>query len=206
MLASVARGCQKAEILRQCNAGEINCVSPADSKATIKCQSGDMPSCQALAAKKCDRGDQHVCQSLAVIYSQLQPLCAAGNKAGMYRHADDRGRTPSFWRVDSQLAAAQAACKSGDTQSCQALGTTVHSAGGRLIWLQDYVSPAAAASAERVHSVTSVRLRRYCGACRTRSRRVRLQRSAPPNRCPRTRAHSYPRKPSAPWGPIARYP
>ncbi|MFZ1886649.1 MAG: hypothetical protein WAU33_01355 [Candidatus Binataceae bacterium] len=137
---------QKAEILRECNSGEISCVSPADSKATIKCQSGDMPSCQALAAKKCDRGDQHVCQSLAVIYSQLKPLCAAGNKlacADMQTTWPD----PGFWRVDSQLAAAQTACKSGDTQSCQALGTTVHSAGGRLIWLQDYVGPAPAASA-----------------------------------------------------------
>ncbi|MFZ0659972.1 MAG: hypothetical protein WBE78_14570 [Candidatus Binataceae bacterium] len=137
---------QQAEILRQCNAGEIDCVSPADSKTTIKCQSGDMPSCQALAAKKCDRGDQHVCQSLAVIYSQLRPLCAAGNKVActdMQAPWPDAG----FWRVDSQLADAQTACKSGDTQSCQALGTTVHTTGGRLIWLQDYVSPAAAASA-----------------------------------------------------------
>lgn len=135
----------KAEILRQCNAGEIDCVSPADSKVTIKCQSGDMPSCQALAAKKCDRGDQHVCQSLAVIYSQLQPLCAGGNKAAC-TDMQTSWPDPSFWRVDSQLAAAQAACKSGDAQSCQALGTTVHPEGGRLIWLQDYVSPSAAAS------------------------------------------------------------
>ena len=137
---------QRAEILRQCNAGEIDCVSPADSKTTIKCQSGDMPSCQTLAAKKCDRGDQHVCRSLAVIYSQLKPLCVTGNKvacADMQAPWPD----PGFWRVDSQLAAAQAACKSGDTSSCQALGTTVHSAGGRLIWLQDYVGPAATSPA-----------------------------------------------------------
>ncbi|HUY38562.1 MAG TPA: hypothetical protein VMV13_07010, partial [Candidatus Binataceae bacterium] len=88
----------------------------------------------------------HVCRSLAVIYSQLKPLCVAGNKVAC---ADLQAPwpDPGFWRVDSQLAAAQAACKSGDTSSCQALGTTVHSAGGRLIWLQDYVGPAATSPA-----------------------------------------------------------
>ncbi|MGC1676573.1 MAG: hypothetical protein WA740_03480 [Candidatus Binataceae bacterium] len=141
-----AGAARQAEILKQCNAGEIDCVSPADSQTIIKCQSGDMPACQRLAAKKCDRGDQHVCQSLAVIYSQLKPLCKAGNKVActdMQAPWPDAG----FWRVDSQLAAAQTACKAGDTQSCQALGTTVHSTGGRLIWLQDYVGPAATSSA-----------------------------------------------------------
>ncbi|HVA78768.1 MAG TPA: hypothetical protein VNF27_12765 [Candidatus Binataceae bacterium] len=135
---------QQAEILKQCSAGEISCVSPADSRSIIKCQAGDMPSCQALASKKCDRGDQHVCQSLAVIYSQLKPLCAAGNQDAC---ADMKAPWPDsgFWRVDSQLAAAETACKSGDSQSCQALGTTVHPAGGRLIWLQNYVSPAPSA-------------------------------------------------------------
>jgi hypothetical protein len=132
---------QQAEILKQCNAGQISCTSPADSQTIIRCQAGDMVSCQALASKKCDRGDQHVCQSLAVIYSQLKPLCAAGNQDAC---ADLKAPWPDsgFWRVDSQLAAATIACKSGDPQSCQALGTTVHPAGGRLIWLQNYVTPA----------------------------------------------------------------
>lgn len=133
---------RQAEIVKQCNAGQISCTSPADSRSIVKCQAGDMPSCQALAAKKCDRGDEHVCQSLAVIYSQLKPLCTAGNQdacADMHAPWPDAGS----WHVDTQIAAAQTACNSGDPQSCQALGTTVHASGGRLIWLQSYVSPAA---------------------------------------------------------------
>ncbi|HUY25974.1 MAG TPA: hypothetical protein VMV27_01025 [Candidatus Binataceae bacterium] len=138
---------QEAEVLKQCNAGEISCIKPAESKTIIKCQAGDMPSCQALAATKCDRGDQHVCQSLAVIYKQLEPLCRAGNHAAC---ADLKAPWPDagFWRVDTQIAAAETACKSGDGQSCQALGTSVQAHGEQLIWLQSYVdrtaSPAGA--------------------------------------------------------------
>ncbi|MGH7780253.1 MAG: hypothetical protein ACREQR_10545 [Candidatus Binataceae bacterium] len=136
---------RNAEIMKQCKAGEISCISPAESQVVIKCQAGDMPACLTLASTKCDRGDQHVCQSLAVLYSQLKPLCAAGNPdacADMNAPWPD----PGFWHADAQIAAAQAACKTGDPQSCQALGTTVHPEGNRLIWLQDYVGPAGQAS------------------------------------------------------------
>ena len=133
---------REAELLKQCNAGQISCVKPAESRTIIKCQAGDLPSCQALASTKCDRGDQHICQSLAVIYHQLDPLCRAGNHDAC---ADMKAPWPDagFWRVDSQIAAAQSACKSGDRQSCQALGTLVQAHGGRLIWFQSYVNPAA---------------------------------------------------------------
>lgn len=139
---SSPQAAQQALAIRQCNAGKINCVKPADSKFIIRCQAGDMTACQSLATEKCNSGDRHVCQSLAVIYSQLKPLCASGNPQAC---ADMKAPwpDPGFWRADDQIAQAQGACKTGDTQSCQALGTSVHANGSRLLWVQSYVAPAA---------------------------------------------------------------
>ncbi len=132
----------RAAALKQaCKSGQAAaCTAAANPQTTIECQSGDVPACQKLASTKCAQGDRHVCQSLAVIYQELKPLCYGGNTEAC---AEMKTSWPdeNWWRPEEEISAARAACKKGDAQSCQALGTVVEASGSRLIWLQTYVVP-----------------------------------------------------------------
>ncbi|HYB92222.1 MAG TPA: hypothetical protein VEC38_14395 [Candidatus Binataceae bacterium] len=138
---------QIAEIRKQCEAGTISCVKPEDSKAIVACQAGDAVECQKVAVSQCEQGDRHVCQALAVERSELQPLCDRGARAACTAISAS-WPDPASWNPDDQIKAAQAACKTGDAESCRALSLTVHADGDRLVWTQNFIERAAKKSGE----------------------------------------------------------
>jgi hypothetical protein len=145
----VAAGCvrvspqeqMKQAIEAQCKAGTGPCPDPKKAEMTIKCQAGDLASCQTLAINNCESGDRLSCQSLAVTYTELKPLCEAHNPAAcraMKLPWPDR----RMWNPQTSLAQAQSDCKAGKSQSCRVLGTHAQPSGDQIIWTQSFVEPA----------------------------------------------------------------
>jgi hypothetical protein len=130
----------KEAIEAQCKAGTGPCPDPKKAEMTIKCQAGDPVSCQTLAVNNCESGDRLACQSLAVTFTQLKPLCAAGNAAAC-RAMKLPWPDARMWNPESALAQAQSDCKAGNNQSCRALGTHAQSSGDQIIWTQSFVEP-----------------------------------------------------------------
>jgi hypothetical protein len=145
----IAAGCvrvspqeqMKAAIEAQCKAGTGPCPDPNKAEMTIKCQAGDLASCQTLAINNCESGDRLSCQSLAVTWTQLKPLCEAGNPAAC-RAMKLPWPDPRVWNPQASLAQAQSDCKAGKSDSCRALGTRAQPSGDQILWTQSFVAPA----------------------------------------------------------------